>query len=202
MQKLVLLALVCGAALSEKIPLFKKPLTKKTLETQRAAYESLGTNFLSSLEGNEVPLKDYMNTQYFAMAQVGTPPQTFTVVPDTGSSNLWLYSHKCYSIPCWYHSTFDSSKSSTYEKNGAAFDISYGSGSVKGFVSKDVAALGSTTSTDMQFGEVTSVSGVSFYASKMSGILGLAYGSISVNHLPTFVDSSDLSDKSFAFYLH
>lgn len=35
----------------------------------------------------------------------------------------------------------------------------------------------------------------------MSGILGLAYDSISVNNLPTFVDSSDLSDKSFAFYL-
>jgi len=54
----------------------------------------------------------------------------------------------------------------------------------------------------MQFGEVTSVSGVSFYASQMSGILGLAYGSISVDGLPTFIDSSNLSDKSFAFYLH
>jgi cathepsin D len=36
----------------------------------------------------------------------------------------------------------------------------------------------------------------------MSGILGLAYGSISVDKLPTFVDASDLSDKSFSFYLH
>jgi cathepsin D len=36
----------------------------------------------------------------------------------------------------------------------------------------------------------------------MSGILGLAYGSISVDHLPTFIDTSDLTDKSFAFYLH
>jgi hypothetical protein len=36
----------------------------------------------------------------------------------------------------------------------------------------------------------------------MSGILGLAYGSISVDKLPTFIDSSDLTDHSFAFYLH
>jgi len=36
----------------------------------------------------------------------------------------------------------------------------------------------------------------------MSGILGLGYGSISVQKLPTFIDSSDLTDKSFAFYLH
>jgi len=36
----------------------------------------------------------------------------------------------------------------------------------------------------------------------MSGILGLAYRTISVDALPTFVDSSDITDKSFAFYLN
>lgn len=36
----------------------------------------------------------------------------------------------------------------------------------------------------------------------MSGILGLAYDTISVNKLPTFVESSDLSDHSFTFYLN
>lgn len=36
----------------------------------------------------------------------------------------------------------------------------------------------------------------------MSGILGLAYDSISVDDLPTFIDSSNLTDKSFTFYLH
>merc|ERR1712113_1108913 len=34
------------------------------------------------------------------------------------------------------------------------------------------------------------------------GILGLAYGTISVDHLPVFVESADLTDRSFAFYLH
>jgi hypothetical protein len=36
----------------------------------------------------------------------------------------------------------------------------------------------------------------------MSGILGLAYNTISVDKLPTFIDSSNEKDKSFAFYLH
>lgn len=35
----------------------------------------------------------------------------------------------------------------------------------------------------------------------MSGIMGLAYDTISVNSLPTYIDESDLSDKSFTFYL-
>jgi hypothetical protein len=54
----------------------------------------------------------------------------------------------------------------------------------------------------MKFAEVTSVSGIPFYASQMSGILGLGYETISVDKLPTFIDASDLTDKSFAFYLH
>jgi hypothetical protein len=54
----------------------------------------------------------------------------------------------------------------------------------------------------MGFGEISKVSGASFYASQMSGILGLAYETISVNHLDTFVDLSDLKDRSFAFYLN
>jgi hypothetical protein len=53
----------------------------------------------------------------------------------------------------------------------------------------------------MGFGEVTSVSGVSFYASQMSGIMGLAYDSISVDGLNTFMTNSELTDKSFSFYL-
>jgi hypothetical protein len=36
----------------------------------------------------------------------------------------------------------------------------------------------------------------------MSGILGLAYDSISVDGLPTWLTSSSLKDKSFSFYLH
>jgi len=116
---------------------------------------------------------------------------------------LWIYSSSCNSIPCWYHETYNSDKSSTYKKNGDDFNISYGSGSVGGYVSEDTAYLGDDTfATNFGFGEVTSVKGASFYASEMSGILGLAYQSISVNNLPTFIDSSNLKDHSFSFYLN
>ena len=110
-------------------------------------------------------MKDYMNTQYFADITIGTPAQTFTVVPDTGSSNLWVYSKKCYAVPCWYHTTYDNSASSTYVKDGQKFAITYGSGSIGGTVSKDNVNFGDSSATSFGFGEVTSVSGVSFLAS-------------------------------------
>lgn len=54
----------------------------------------------------------------------------------------------------------------------------------------------------MGFGEIDHVSGITFYVSPMDGILGLGYDSISVNGIPTWLQSSDLEDKSFGFYLH
>lgn len=136
---------------------------------------------------------------------VGSPPQSFKVVPDTGSSNLWVPSSQCGSIACYLHTKYESSESSTYKKNGTDFAIQYGSGAVKGFISQDTVQIGDLKIKHQDFGEVTQEPGLAFAFGRFDGIMGLGYDTISVDKVvPPFyqmVNQDLVSEPVFAFYL-
>ncbi|KAI9508925.1 aspartic peptidase A1 [Russula earlei] len=134
--------------------------------------------------GHHIPLTNYLNAQYYTEISLGTPPQTFKVILDTGSSNLWVPSTQCTSIACFLHTKFDSNASSTHKKNGSAFEIKYGSGSMEGFISRDYLRIGDLTVKDQLFAEAVKEPGLAFAFGKFDGILGLAYDTISVNRIP------------------
>jgi len=153
--------------------------------------------------GHGVPLSNFMNAQYFTEISLGTPPQSFKVILDTGSSNLWVPSVKCTSIACFLHTKYDSASSTTYKANGSEFEIRYGSGSMQGFVSNDVLNIGDITIRNQEFAEAVKEPGLAFAFGKFDGILGLGYDTISVNHIvPPFynmIDQDLLDNPVFSF---
>jgi phytepsin len=209
-------ALSCAALLDAsshdgllRINLNKKTLNYESLTEAKLARQQDSRRLLKTggSDSDIVPLVDYLNTQYFGVIGLGTPPQNFTVIFDTGSSNLWVPSSKCYfSIACYLHPKYKSSKSSTYKADGETCQISYGSGAISGFFSNDNVLVGDLVVKNQKFIETTRESSVSFIVGKFDGILGLGYPDISVGEAPpvwlSMQEQKLLADDVFSFWLN
>jgi len=152
-----------------------------------------------------VPISNYQDVEYYGPITIGTPPQKFTVIFDTGSSNLWVPSTHCSDAPCKNHSKYDSSKSTSFKKVGSKFSIQYGTGSLTGIVSSDTVNFAGIDIPKQQFAESVNEPGDTFTDAPFDGILGMGYDTISVNNIvPPFyslVNSNALDAPVFGFWL-
>ncbi|NXL34042.1 CATEB protein, partial [Glaucidium brasilianum] len=150
-------------------------------------------------------LYDYMNAQYYGVVNVGTPPQRFTVVFDTGSSNFWVPSAYCISEACRVHQKFKSFLSDSYEHGGEAFSLQYGTGQLLGIAGKDTLQISNISIKGQDFGESVFEPGTTFALAHFDGVLGLGYPSLAVgNALPVFdsiMNQQLVEEPVFSFYL-
>ncbi|KAK0414658.1 hypothetical protein QR680_011552 [Steinernema hermaphroditum] len=130
-------------------------------------------------------IPDYYDDFYLINITIGTPPQPFTVVPDTGSSNLWVINSHCDQWACTNTDgvpkkhLFNAGDSDTLRLLNQEFDIEYGSGYCSGNLGVDVAGL---TVKQQTFGIATYIADV-FGEQPIDGIMGLGWPALAVDNV-------------------
>jgi len=211
----------CGGSLASasvvRVPLERRPRPTREERRELASKHLGGPKYLwrpqdvlhtANDDPHAVVINDYMDAQYFGTLAVGSPPQTFSVIFDTGSSNLWVNNQKPGIFP-WSskHPYYDHDKSSTYKANGTKFDIEYGSGPVSGHYSSDSLHVAGYDVADYTFAEVDNEKGLglAWYLAKFDGICGMGLDDIAadgaITPLHALQASGQLSEPVFAFYL-
>lgn len=120
-------------------------------------------------------------TSYYGRVSVGTPPQSFVVVFDTGSGNLLVPSAECRNEACNKHARFDASRSSSLQevscdgsgrRRADEVTITFGTGEVWGRCVQEEICLGSICSRGSLV-LATYESPMPFSEFKFDGVLGL-----------------------------
>uniref|UniRef100_A0A3B4ZGL5 pepsin A n=1 Tax=Stegastes partitus TaxID=144197 RepID=A0A3B4ZGL5_9TELE len=184
----VLSALVAFSECLHKMPLIKGKTARQTLKEKGLWEEYRKRHPYSPMvkftqTGTESMTND-ADLSYYGVISIGTPPQSFTVIFDSGSSNLWVPSAYCSSQACNNHNKFKPQLSSSFKWNGESLSIQYGTGSMTGYLGSDTAFL---------------------LCMQADGILGLAFQSIaSDNVVPVFdnmIKQGLVSQPQFSVYL-
>jgi len=190
------------------VPLKRYPTARQSIKSIGKSYERVQQRYNGNKAVGTEELENYQDAQYFGPISLGTPAQNFTVIFDTGSSNLWVPSSKCAptNLACRNHNKYYSENSSTYKPNGTDFSIQYGTGAMTGFCSTDTLSMGGIQIKDQTFAEAVEEPGLAFVAGQFDGILGLGYPTIAVNRIvPPFQEMLNqglIDEPVFSFYLN
>ncbi|KAK2526626.1 Pgc [Columba guinea] len=132
------------------------------------------------------PITNHLDSSYFGEISIGTPPQNFLVLFDTGSSSLWVPSTYCQSPPCYNHAKFNPSASSTFTSSNQTYNIQ------------------NITVTNQEFGLSKNEPTQSFYYADFDGILGMGYPSLESGGMATvlqgLLQQNQLAQPIFSIY--
>lgn len=163
-----------------------------------------GQSSLCLLTTTGVKVTNLHNTQYFAELELGSAKQTFTAILDTGSSNIWVPASSCTSPACSNKASFNPQTSQTFTSRWEPLNIRYGRGIMSGYVGYDTVTFGGYTVENQGVGLATELA-ADFEGAPFDGIFGLAYQTISSDHVKPWIDTAVeqgvIPKASFSFYL-
>ncbi|XP_014809112.1 PREDICTED: gastricsin-like isoform X1 [Calidris pugnax] len=150
------------------------------------------------------PLTNYLDSFYFGEISIGTPPQKFLVLFDTGSANLWVPSTYCQTPACGNHARFNPSLSSTFSGIGVTYTLSYGFGDLSVVLGYDTVTIQNIVVRNQEFGLSLDEPSRPFYYQDFDGILGMAYPGVGIGGFNTLLQNllqqSQLREPIFSFY--
>lgn len=149
-------------------------------------------------------------TAYWGSVSLGTPPQQFKVIFDTGSGNLIVPSSSCTVAGCAPHRKYQKNASSTgtavqNEKGEGSSEISFGTGQIAGDFFRDKMCIGESLCIDSSFIAADRETTEPFQSIPFDGIMGLGFKDLSMGDGFNIVD--DLNSKGqlpagqISFYL-
>jgi len=158
-------------------------------------------------------------TEYWGKITLGSPPQEFTVIFDTGSGNLIVPGKKCEAEACKQHKRYDGSTSSTsvqVGKKGVSLEddphqkrdasVRFGTGQIHGQFFSDSICIGPGVCIDhSNFIATDEESEEPFISCSFDGIMGLGFRDLSMgkgfNIVDDIVETHQLSKNQISVYL-
>jgi len=149
-------------------------------------------------------------TAYWGSITMGSPPQHFKVIFDTGSGNLIIPSDSCTVPGCKPHHKYASKASTTSmavqnEKGEGNAEISFGTGNIAGDFYRDKMCIGDSLCMDTSFIAADRESTEPFQEIPFDGIMGLGFKDLSMgkgfNIIDDFYAGGQLPGGQISFYL-
>jgi len=149
-------------------------------------------------------------TAYWGSMSLGSPPQPFKVIFDTGSGNLIVPSNTCTVPGCLPHHKYDKGASSSgvavqNEKGEGNAEISFGTGNIAGDFFRDRLCIGDSLCIDSSFIAADKESTEPFQEIPFDGIMGLGFKDLSMGQGFNIVDDlyakGQLPGGQISFYL-
>ncbi|KAG1442628.1 hypothetical protein G6F56_010988 [Rhizopus delemar] len=158
----------------------------------------------------DVPLAN-VDLAYLIDIQIGTPPQPFTLLLDTGSSITWVPAIGCDRYCGYPPHSLSPSISSTFNTSHMPFSIRYGEGFSSGYYAQDTITVNGASVSEVNFA-VSDYNDGELTMDGADGILGIGPDRLSMYNNPdkkiiptlvtTMYQKGVIDHQMFSVYFH